>query len=60
MANMRIPFTIKPDTDLGALLYYNDLKAVIDEARLVIYDSLKSNVSLKSWNYMHHEISNTE
>ncbi len=45
---------------LGALLYYNDLKAVIDEARLVIYDSLKSNVSLKSWNYMHHEISNTE
>lgn len=41
---------------LGALLYYHDLTAIIDQARLYVQDELESDVSVLSWTYTNHEI----
>jgi hypothetical protein len=41
---------------LGALLYYHDLTAVIDNARLYVSDTLESDISVLGWTYTNYEI----
>jgi len=41
---------------LKALIYYHDLTALIDSAKLIITESLKTSISVDSWTYTSHEI----
>lgn len=43
---------------LSALLYYQDLVSVIENAKLEINEKLSSDISVLSWTYTHHEVRN--